>query len=230
VLFLVERSPTLVSRHAGGALRMLVTFLVKGVVVGLIIGVPVGPVGILCLRRTIFEGRLAGLAAGLGAASGDALFGAIAGFGLTAISNWLLGYQGWLRLAGACFLFYIGANALLREPQRGLERRSSEGLLRNSVSTFVLTIANPVTILALVAIIAGLGLAGDEATFGRAGMMVFGVWLGSLSWWLMLSLGAGMLRSSFDPRLLTWINRGSAGILLLSGAGLLATLVFRHVV
>jgi threonine/homoserine/homoserine lactone efflux protein len=208
---------------------MFVAFFVKGVVVGLIIGVPVGPVGVLCLRRTLFEGRLAGLVSGLGAASGDALFAAIAGFGLSAVSNWLLGYQDWLRFAGACFLFYIGGNALWREPQQRLgRRRDPEGLVRGFVSTFVLTITNPVTILAFVGIFASLGLAGGHATFGLTGAMVFGVWLGSLSWWLLLSLGAGLLRGSPDSRALLWINRGSGGILLLSGAGLLVMLLFGH--
>ena len=210
---------------------MELAFFVKGVVVGLVIGVPVGPVGVLCLRRTVLEGRLAGLASGFGAASGDALFGAIAGFGLTAISNVLLGYRDWLGFAGACFLLYIGGSALTRAPRDRLDgNEESEGILRNYASTFALTIANPVTILAFLGIFAGLGLAGQEATWLRAGLLVFGVWAGSLSWWLMLSLGAGMLRGSFDPRLLAWINRGSGGILLLSGAGLLALLVLRHVV
>jgi threonine/homoserine/homoserine lactone efflux protein len=209
---------------------MLLAFFLKGVVAGLVIGVPVGPVGILCLRRTIFEGRLAGLASGLGAASGDAAFGAIAGFGLTAISDWLLDYQGWLRFAAACFLFYIGGSALLREPRTRLGAfRDPEGLVRNYFSIFALTIANPVTILAFAGIFAGLGLAQEHATYGRVGIMVLGVWLGSLLWWLLLSLGADLFRGSFDARLLLWINRGSGGILLLSGAGLLATLVFGHV-
>lgn len=210
---------------------MLLAFFLKGVVVGIVIGVPVGPVGILCLRRTIFEGRLAGLASGFGAASGDALFGAIAGFGLTAVSNLLLGYQDWLRFAGGCFLLYTGGRALLRGPREKLaEPRNSEGVLRNYASTFVLTVANPITILALLGIFASLGLTGHQATLSRAGLLVFGVWTGSLSWWLGLSLGAGAFRASFDARLLAWINRGSGGVLILSGAGLLALLVYRHVV
>lgn len=210
---------------------MDLAFFIKGIVAGLIIGVPVGPVGILGLRHMLFEGRLAGLAAGFGAACGDALFGAIGGFGLTAISNWLLGYQNWLRFAAACFLLYIGGSALLQEPQVRLgAHHDSEGLWRTYAATLVLTIANPVTILAFIGIFASLGLTGSHATIGRVGVIVFGVWLGSLSWWLMLSLGTSLFRSSFTPHLLLRLNRGSAGILLLSGAGLLAILFFGHVV
>jgi threonine/homoserine/homoserine lactone efflux protein len=208
---------------------MDLAFFVKGIVAGLIIGVPIGPVGVLGLRRMLFEGRLAGLVCGLVAACGDALFGATAGFGLSAISSWLLGYQQWLRLAAACFLLYVGGSALSREPQVRLgARHDSEGLLRNAVSILVLTIANPVTILAFLGIFASLGLAGNLATPGRVGIMVLGVWLGSLSWWLMLSFGTSLFRNSFTPRLLLWINRGSGGLLLLSGAGLLALFVFGH--
>jgi threonine/homoserine/homoserine lactone efflux protein len=214
-----------------GPMRMDLAFFVRGIVAGLIIGMPVGPVGILGLRRMLFEGRLAGLVSGLGAACGDALFGAIAGFGLTAISDWLLGYQEWLRFAAACFLLYIGGSALLQEPQIRLgAHHEAEGLLRNYLSALGLTIANPVTILAFIGIFASLGLTGHHATIGRVGVIIFGVWLGSLSWWLMLNLGASLFSSSFTPRFLLRINRGSAGILLLSGAGLLAMVVIRHVV
>src|SRR5438445_3193865 len=96
---------------------MLLLFLLKGIVVGIIIAVPVGPVGVLCLRRTIFQGRLAGLVSGLGAATAVSIFGFIAAFGLTFVSDWLIGYQQWLRVAGGCYLIYIGGRALLARPE-----------------------------------------------------------------------------------------------------------------
>ncbi|HJU16545.1 MAG TPA: LysE family transporter [Stellaceae bacterium] len=208
---------------------MDLVFFAKGIAAGLLIGVPIGPVGILCLRRTIFDGPLAGFVSGLGAASGDALFGAVAGFGLTAISNWLLQYEDWLRFTAACFLLYIGGGALRRGAQaHAAEHRESEGLLRNYLATLALTVANPVTIFAFFGIFAGLGAAEDQADFGRAATLVFGVWVGSLLWWLLLSLGAGVFRGSLNPRILGWINRGSGAVLLLSGAGLLAMLAFSH--
>src|SRR5216684_8487760 len=95
---------------------MLLVFLLKGIVVGIIIAVPVGPVGVLCVRRTIFQGRLAGFVSGLGAATADAIFGFIAAFGLTFVSDWLIGYQQWLRLIGGCYLLYIGGSAFLAKP------------------------------------------------------------------------------------------------------------------
>ena len=208
---------------------MLLGFLMKGVLVGIIIAVPAGPVGVLCIRRTIFHGRLAGFLSGLGAATADAVFGIIAGFGLTVVSDVLLGFQDWLRLAGAGFLLYIGISALRADPLAGTRsQRDPEGLFADYVSTFVLTITNPITILAFLAIFAGLGFTGREATLGRAAILVLGVWFGSLLWWAGLALGAGMARRSFERDHLVWINRGSGGILVFSGIALLGSLLVQH--
>ncbi|HVC55319.1 MAG TPA: LysE family transporter [Stellaceae bacterium] len=208
---------------------MLLGFLLKGVLVGIIIAVPAGPVGVLCVRRTIFHGRLAGLISGLGAATADAVFGIIAGFGLTFIANLLLGYQDWLRVGGGGFLLYVGITALGADPlASAAAQRDPEGLLADYASTFALTITNPITILAFVAIFAGIGFTGDAATLGRAAILVLGVWLGSLLWWVGLAFGAGMMRSSFDRDHLIWINRGSGGILVFSGVALLGSVVAHH--
>lgn len=205
---------------------MLLGFFLKGIVVELVIAVPVGPVGIMCVRRTIFEGRLAGLVSGLGAAAADAVFGIIAGFGLTVVADWLLGYQEWLRAAGGCYLLYVGGSAFLAEPPAKPEaERDPESLFRDFVATFGLAVTNPITMLAFLGIFAAIGLTGAQATFGRAAILVLGVWVGSLIWWVALSFGLGSLLSRPEPRHLAWINRGSGGILLLSGVALLASLV-----
>jgi threonine/homoserine/homoserine lactone efflux protein len=204
-------------------------FLLKGMLVGVVIATPVGPVGILCIRRTIFHGRLAGFVSGLGAASADAVFGIIAGFGLTFVSDLLLDYQGWLRLGGAAFLLYIGGSAFLADPLKATRsQRDPEGLLADYASAFVLTITNPITILAFVAIFAGIGFNGPEATLGRAVILVVGVWFGSLLCWAGLAVGAGIVRLSFDRDHLVWINRGSGGILLFCGVALLGSLLLQR--
>jgi threonine/homoserine/homoserine lactone efflux protein len=208
---------------------LLLVFLLKGIAVGIVIAVPVGPVGVMCVRRTIFEGKLAGLVSGLGAATADALFGFIAAFGLTFVSDWLIGYHQWLRIAGGCYLLYIGGSALLAEPEaKQSSEPDAEGLLRDFLSTFALTLTNPITILAFLGIFSALGLNGADATFSRAAILVLGVWLGSLLWWLALTFGLGSLLRSFDARHLKWINRASGVILLLSGAGLLAAPLIAH--
>jgi len=207
-------------------------FLLKGIAVGIVIAVPVGPVGVMCVRRTIFEGKRAGFISGLGAATADALFGCIAAFGLTFVSDWLIGYHQWLRVAGGCYLLYVGGSALIvrRESKHSSEpdEPDAEGLLRNFLSTFALTLTNPITILAFLGIFSALGLSGADATFSRAAILVLGVWLGSLLWWLALTFGLGSLFRSFEARHLKWINRASGIILLVSGAGLLAAPLIAH--
>jgi threonine/homoserine/homoserine lactone efflux protein len=207
---------------------MLAAFFLKGIAVGIIIAVPVGPVGVLCVRRTIFDGKLAGLVSGLGAATADAVFGVIAAFGLTIVSDLLLNWQDWLRAAGAGFLLCVGARALLSEVEVDPPPRQPETLVRDYFSTFALTLTNPITILAFLGIFAGIGFTGEEATLTRAAILVFGVWVGSLTWWLMLISGAGWFLGAFHQRHLSWINRGSGGILVLSGVVLLGTLVAEH--
>ncbi len=208
---------------------MLLAFLLKGIVVGIVIAIPVGPVGVLCIRRTLLDGRMAGLLSGTGAATADAFFAIIAGFGLTVVSDWLFGYQDWLRIGGAAFLFYVGISAFFADSQAAKPSQPApESLLAGYVSTFVLTITNPVTILSFLAIFAGLGLTGRDVPLDGVAMLVLGVWLGSLSWWLALSLAAGLFRHSFQSRHLVWVNRGSGGLLVLCGIGLIGSLFVEH--
>jgi threonine/homoserine/homoserine lactone efflux protein len=208
---------------------MLLAFFLKGIVVGVVIAVPVGPVGVMCVRRTILEGKLAGFMSGLGAATADAVFGVIAGFGLSAVSDWLIGYQQWLHVVGGCYLLYIGGSAFAAEPPREPEsERDAESLLGDFFSTFVLAVTNPITVLAFLGIFAAIGLGGTQATFGHAAILVLGVWSGSLLWWLMLSFGMGHVRHSIETRHFAWISRGSGAILFLSGAALLATFITNY--
>ena len=145
---------------------MLLVFLLKGIAVGMVIAVPVGPVGVMCVRRTIFEGKRAGFISGLGAATADALFGCIAAFGLTFVSDWLINYHQWLRIAGGCYLLYVGGSALLaRHETKQSTEPDAEGLLRDFLSTFALTLTNPITILVFLGIFSALGLGGADATF-----------------------------------------------------------------
>jgi threonine/homoserine/homoserine lactone efflux protein len=205
---------------------MLLALFLKGIVVGIVIAVPVGPVGVICVRRTIFEGKLAGFVSGLGAATADASFGVIAGFGLTVVSDWLIDYQNWLRAAGGCYLLYIGGRAFAAEPPSELgSEHDPESLLRDFVSTFVLAVTNPITVLAFLGIFTAIGFGGTQATYGSASILVLGVWSGSLLWWLILSFGVGRVRHSIEPRHLGWISRGSGAILFSSGVVLLITLV-----
>jgi len=185
----------------------------RGLLIGFSIAAPVGPIGVLCIRRTLAEGRLTGFLSGMGAASADMFYGAVAAFGLTAAQDLLLGQSDWLRLAGGIFLLYLGIRTFLAKPAEQAAKTSRGGLLGAYVSTFFLTITNPLTILSFLAIFAGLRLGETTSDYTSATFMVLGVFLGSAAWWLTLSTGVSFLREKFTPDLLTWVNR-LAGVII----------------
>ena len=198
---------------------MNLSLFVRSLLIGFSIAAPVGPIGVLCIRRTLADGRLAGLLTGLGAATADALYGCIAGFGLTVVSDMLVDQQAMIRLIGCCFLCYLGLKTLVAVPA---ERAAPAAALRllQAYTTLVLTLTNPMTILSFAAIFAGLGAGGAGSGYGSALMVVLGVFLGSALWWLLLSSGAAALRTAVTPNALRWVNRVSGMIIL--GFGLLA--------
>jgi threonine/homoserine/homoserine lactone efflux protein len=192
--------------------------LLRGGLIGLAIAAPVGPIGVLCIRRTLAEGWRFGLVSGLGAATADALYGCVAGFGLTFVSAVLISHQMWLRLVGGLFLCYLGVRTLLARPAEQAAVAREGGLLRAYGSTFFLTLTNPMTILAFAAIFAGLGLAEATGGYASAGLLVLGVFLGSACWWLLLSGIVAAFRTRITPTGLLWVNRISGLIILGFGA------------
>lgn len=195
---------------------------IKGVIIGLSIAVPVGPIGVLCIRRTLTQGRMIGFLSGLGAATADAFYGAIAGFGLTVLSNLLVGQQTGLRLIGGGLLCIIGVKTFLSKPAE--QGNSVEGNTRWGayLSTFILTLTNPMTILFFAAVFAGLGVGSGSDHYLSAGILVLGVFMGSASWWLVLSGFTGLLRGMFNVNRMRWLNRISG--LIIIGFGLIAFL------
>jgi len=194
----------------------------RGVLLGFSIAAPVGPIGLLCIRRSLADGRLVGLLTGLGAATADAVYGGIAAFGLTAVSGTLVAYRTWLGLFGGAFLCYLGVRTFISKPD---ERHASAGrdtLASAYVSTFVLTLTNPMTILSFVAIFAGLGVA-SGADYSRAAMVVTGVFAGSAAWWLLLSTGTAMLRSKLGEGPMRLVNHLSGSIIVAFGIYAVAT-------
>jgi len=183
---------------------MTLLFL-KGLAFGFVLAATVGPMWVLCFRRTVAYGALTGFVSGMGIAVADGLYGAVAAFGLTAISGFLLRYNFWIGLAGGLFLLYLGIRTLLQKPAANGEAAKPASLAQAFLSTLGLTLANPPTILAFVAIFAGLGLSAS-ADYARAAMIVAGVFLGSASWWVLLAAAGGALRDRLDPRLLRVVN------------------------
>jgi threonine/homoserine/homoserine lactone efflux protein len=162
-------------------------FLLKGLAIGFAIAAPVGPIGVLCVRRTFADGRAAGFVTGLGAATADAVYGAGAAFGLTAVSAFMLGLQTELRLAGGVFLLALGAKTFFAKLSTRTAPMQGTGLAQSYLTTAVLKLTNPVTILSFLAVFAGAGLAQTGYGNTEATAMVAGVFLGSAAWWALLS-------------------------------------------
>jgi threonine/homoserine/homoserine lactone efflux protein len=180
-------------------------FLAKGLGIGFCIAAPVGPIGLLCIRRTLARGHASGLVSGLGAATADAMYGSIAGFGLTAVSAFLIREEAAFRLVGGLFLLYLGIATMRARPAAEAEKASDGGRLRDYLSTLFLTLTNPLTILSFAAIFAGLGIVRAQS-HAAAGRLVLGVFLGSAAWWLILSRAVGAVRERFNPPVMRWVN------------------------
>jgi threonine/homoserine/homoserine lactone efflux protein len=193
------------------------SFLLRGLIIGFSIAAPVGPIGVLCIRRTLAEGTPSGFVSGLGAATADAIYGSIAGFGLAFISNILISQQVWLRLIGGGFLCYLGLKTFLAGPSKRAVSTKANGLISAYVSTFFLTLTNPITILSFAAIFAGLGVGSASRNYFSAGVLVLGVFFGSALWWLILSGGVGKLGKKFNHYGLPWVNKISGLIILTFG-------------
>ncbi len=201
------------------------TPLLRGLLLGFAIAAPVGPIGILCIRRTLAQGRAVGFVSGLGAATADVLYGCIAAFGLTALSGLLVRQQGWLRLAGGLFLCYLGVKTLLTRPADQPAAAEGRGFAGAYLSTLALTLTNPMTIFAFMAVFAGLGVGQTIHGYAAAALVVLGVFLGSAAWWFLLSGGVSLLRSKFGTGALLWVNR-AAGVII-AGFGIAALVSLR---
>jgi threonine/homoserine/homoserine lactone efflux protein len=200
-------------------------FLLKGFVVGFSIAAPVGPIGVLCIRRTIAHGRIHGLISGLGAATADAIYGCIAGFGLTIISSFLISQQMWLRPIGGCFLCFLGVRTFLSKSSEQVPLAKENGLFSVYASTFLLTLTNPLTILSFAGIFAGLGVGSADSGYVSATVLVLGIFIGSALWWLILSIVVSMFRTKFTPAEMQWVNRVAGIILVGFGVSALLSLI-----
>lgn len=198
----------------------------QGIFVGFSVAAPLGPVGILCIQRTLTKGRVNGLFSGFGAATADTVYGMIAGFGLTFISDMLIAAQFWLRLAGGLFLCYLGARTLVSKPDQKVEKPSGASLRKDYGSTFFLTLSNPMTVLFFAAVFVGLG-AGAFGDYANATFFSTGIFSGSMLWWFILTSATVIALRQFDLRKLQIINLASGFIVCGFGVYLLLTLILR---
>jgi threonine/homoserine/homoserine lactone efflux protein len=203
---------------------MSVDLFFQGLLLGFSIAAPVGPIGILCIRRTLAGGAVSGFVTGLGTATADAVYGLIAALGLTAAAAVLADHQAYLRLGGGLFLCYLGWAAFRTPPAVQAAGPRSGSLWFEFVSAFGLTLANPLTILSFAAVFAGFGVGGGQDGHSAL-LIVFGVFTGSLLWWLILSGGTGLFRAALAPTRLVWVNRISGLVIAAFGLACLISLI-----
>jgi threonine/homoserine/homoserine lactone efflux protein len=204
---------------------MVAGIFLKGLVVGFLVAAPIGPIGLLCIQRTLSQGKLHGLVSGLGAATADAVYGLIAALGLTFISNFLIEEIFWLRLFGGIFLCYLGTKIFMSKAPGPASPVNPPRHISNYGSTFLLALTSPITILVFAAAFAGLGAIRTGSYYLSVGLSVAGIFSGSALWWFMLSGITGVLHSKIGYDKLAILNKVSGIILTVFGVVILLLLI-----
>jgi threonine/homoserine/homoserine lactone efflux protein len=189
---------------------------IRGLIIGFTIAAAVGPISLLVIRRTIEHGGIYGFASGLGVATADASYGAIAAFGLTAVTSVLVSGKLVLGLVGGVIIALLGVRTMLSSPGEVARDAERPGLPGTFASIYALTMTNPMTILSFAAVFAGLGLV-SGSSFIDAAVLTLGVWAGSTMWWVVLTSFVTWLRERVSTRALLWVNRISGAALVLFG-------------
>lgn len=203
---------------------MSIYLLLEGVLMGLVVAVPVGPLGLLCINRALMLGPTCGLFSGLGVATADALAAGIAALGITLVSGFLITHQVLLRLIGGLFLCFLGYKIYRTEPVAVAPIKHINGLVGAYATTFFLTVSNPVTFLSFVAIYAGWHVPSLHGHYIAAATLTLGVFTGSAAWWVGLFIGLTAFHDKFNLRFLFWVHRVSGAVIALIGIGVLLSL------
>lgn len=203
---------------------MEIFYIIQGMLIGVVVSVPVGPLGLLCINRSLMLGAVAGLASGMGVATADALAAGIAALGISLVSDFLLAYQFLLRLVGGIFLCVLGYRIFRTEAASNLPALSPNGLLSAYATTFFLTFTNPVTILSFIAIYAGWHVPSLHGHYLAALFLMAGVFLGSALWWVILFAGLTLFKLELSSGFVGWVHRLSGVVIVGFGIAVLLSL------
>ncbi|HEX4157850.1 MAG TPA: LysE family transporter [Rhizomicrobium sp.] len=216
-----------------------VLLLLPGLIIGFLVAAPIGPINLICMRRTLAYGALTGFVSGLGAAMGDGIFAAIIGFGLTAIRHWIEGYSQVLQIAGGALLLGFGIHTYLADPLHGREFqyagngdrvRNKPSLLRSFASTFAIALSNPATLFAFAALFTGFGgfIGIADPTLAQAAFVVAGILCGSALWWLTITMIVNAYHDRISDRVMRIITHVSGMIICVFGLGMLTHVLLGH--
>ena len=207
---------------------MEVEFLLKGLVVGFLASVPLGPVGVLCIQRTINKGKLSGMFSGMGSATVDAFFALVAALGLTYIINFIEEQQFYIQLIGGVVLIIVGARIFYANPIKQIRRhrRRKNKIIEDYFSVLLLTLSNPVAIFLFVAAFAGIGIVSSSDSKLDSFFIVAGVFLGAMLWWLTLTFFVDLFRKRFRLKQLWWINKIAGIIVVVFGVAAMLSVFF----
>ncbi|NHB69519.1 LysE family translocator [Perlabentimonas gracilis] len=199
---------------------MIFTLLIKGIIVGLLASIPLGPIGIICIQRTINKGKLSGFLSGMGAASADTIFAAIAGFSLSFIISFIQEQQVIFQAIGGLIVFGLGIKIFYTNPVRQLRRhkRKQNNLLEDYLSVLLVTITNPLAVFLFIALFASLGVVVEGENILLSLVATSGVFIGAMLWWYILTTLVNIFRDKFRLKQLWWINKLSGAVIFTLGA------------
>ncbi len=198
----------------------MLLFFIKGLIVGIAVSAPMGPIGVLCVQKTVNKGKKKGFYSGLGAATADTFYAIITAFGLTYITNFLLIHQLYFEIIGITVLLILGLKMFFSNPVKQYkvsQRKQKKGFFSDYISTFFLTISNPLTIIFYGTAYAALGLIGDSGSEGSSYLLIAGIFSGATLWWYFLTSMVNIHRHKFRLKIIWHINRVSGiAIIILS--------------
>ncbi len=208
---------------------MFLDLLWKGIIIGLSASIPLGPIGVLCIQRTLNKGRKSGFISGLGAAAADGFYAIVAGFSVSIVIDYLTEYQLILRIIGSIVLFFLGYKLITTNPAvqlRNQLKKKRKGLFGDFISIFALTISNPITVFVFAAVFAGFHVLDPDTPKHSVLILIFGILLGASTWWFTLSSVVSIFKDKFRLRRLLLINRIAGVLVIAFGGFIIATLFF----
>ncbi|OQY05752.1 MAG: hypothetical protein B6I20_00555 [Bacteroidetes bacterium 4572_117] len=206
---------------------MIIEYITKGIIVGIAVTAPVGPLGVLCIQRTINRGVFSGLVTGFASALADIMYAIIAGFGVSVIADFLDANQVMIRIIGGIIVVVLGIRIYLSNPAKQYRRQKTQKrtYISDLISGFLITITNPVVIVVFGAVFASLGL--DKVESGKSVIItIVGVFAGAIGWWLFLTTFVNIFRAKINFRKLWWINKITGSFVTIFGLGIIISTLF----